>query len=57
MAEALSLLSLGKEGLMKKNWKERYVNAEEGAAGYILAWFMGVPAIVLFAIFLLRGCN
>jgi hypothetical protein len=28
-----------------------------GAIGYILAWFMGVPAIVLFAIFLLRGCN
>jgi hypothetical protein len=30
---------------------------QEGAIGYILAWFMGVPAIVLFAIFLLRGCN
>ena len=28
-----------------------------GAIGYILAWLMGVPAIVLFAIFLLRGCN
>lgn len=30
---------------------------EEGAIGYILAWFLGVPASVLFVIFLLRGCN
>ena len=42
---------------MKKTWKERYLDGQEGAAGYILAWFMGVPAFVLFAIFLLRGCN
>jgi hypothetical protein len=39
------------------NLKRRYLDNEEGAIGYILAWFMGVPAIVLFAIFLLRGCN
>ena len=30
---------------------------ETGAAGYILLWFMGVPASLLFLIFLLRGCN
>lgn len=30
---------------------------EDGAAGYILMWLMGVPASVLFVIFLLRGCN
>jgi hypothetical protein len=30
---------------------------ENGAIGYLAAWAMGVPAIVLFAIFLLRGCN
>jgi hypothetical protein len=30
---------------------------EEGAAGYILAWLLGIPASVLFVIFLLRGCN
>ena len=30
---------------------------EEGAVGYMLAWLMGVPASVLFVIFLLRGCN
>ena len=30
---------------------------DQGAIGYIVAWLMGVPAVVLFAIFLLRGCN
>ena len=40
-----------------KTWKERYIDRQEGVAGYMLAWLMGVPAIVLFAIFLLRGCN
>ena len=29
----------------------------EGAIGYIFAWLLGVPASVLFAIFLLRGCD
>jgi len=30
---------------------------EQGAIGYIFAWLLGVPASVLFVIFLLRGCN
>jgi hypothetical protein len=30
---------------------------QEGKWGYILLWFMGVPASVLFVIFLLRGCS
>ena len=30
---------------------------QKGAIGYILAWAMGVPATVLFGIFLLRGCD
>jgi hypothetical protein len=30
---------------------------EEGAIGYIAAWILGIPASVLFLIFLLRGCN
>jgi hypothetical protein len=41
-------------------WNERWEKLkakEEGAAGYILLWFMGVPASVLFAIFVLRGCR
>lgn len=28
-----------------------------GAIGYILLWLLGVPASVLFVIFLLRGCT
>jgi hypothetical protein len=40
-----------------KTLKERYLERQEGAIGYILMWFMGVPATVLFAIFLLRGCD
>ena len=30
---------------------------ESGAVGYIALWLLGVPASVLFVIFLLRGCN
>jgi hypothetical protein len=30
---------------------------DDGAAGYILLWLMGVPASVLFLIFLMRGCT
>jgi hypothetical protein len=30
---------------------------EEGAIGYMLLWLMGIPASVLFLIFLMRGCN
>jgi hypothetical protein len=28
-----------------------------GAIGYIVLWLLGVPASVLFIIFLLRGCT
>jgi hypothetical protein len=31
--------------------------AERGKIGYIILWLMGVPASILFLIFLLRGCN
>jgi hypothetical protein len=30
---------------------------ETGAIGYILMWLLGVPASLLFVVFLLRGCN
>jgi hypothetical protein len=33
------------------------LKSEEGRAGYILLWLLGVPIPVLFLIFLLRGCN
>jgi len=29
----------------------------KGKIGYIILWLMGVPASVLFVIFLLRGCT
>ena len=43
----------------EKDLKQRSSLAanEQGAVGYMLAWIMGVPASVLFVIFLLRGCN
>ena len=40
-----------------KNLRRRYLDSQEGAIGYILAWLLGIPASVLFVIFLLRGCN
>lgn len=33
------------------------IDNQQGAIGYIFAWFMGVPAVVLVAIWLLRGHN
>ena len=33
------------------------LSQENGAVGYIFLWLLGVPASVLFLIFLLRGCN
>ena len=48
--------------MMKKNATHPLgtrVNAtgEEGAIGYILLWVMGVPASLLFLVFLMRGCT
>ena len=37
--------------------KEWIKEKQEGAMGYILMWLMGVPASVLFLIFILRGCR
>jgi hypothetical protein len=36
-----------------QQWRRK----QEGKLGYILLWALGVPIPVLFAIFLLRGCN
>jgi hypothetical protein len=40
-----------------RSLKQRYLDNQQGKIGYMLAWLMGVPASVLLAIFLLRGCN
>lgn len=39
---------------MKQN-KLPSLRNQEGRIGYIIAWMMGVPASILFLIFLLRG--
>jgi hypothetical protein len=31
--------------------------SEQGVLGYGLLWLLGVPASVLFVVFLLRGCT
>jgi hypothetical protein len=31
--------------------------SERGAIGYIVLWLLGVPASLLFVIFLMRGCT
>jgi hypothetical protein len=33
------------------------VEDEQGAIGYMVMWLLGVPASLLFVVFLLRGCN
>jgi hypothetical protein len=35
----------------------RNSGTETGAIGYILLWLMGIPASVLFLIFLVRACT
>jgi hypothetical protein len=32
-------------------------NNEKGAAGYALAWLLGIPIPILLLIFILRGCD
>lgn len=30
---------------------------QEGKAGYVLMWLLGIPIPILLLVFLLRGCN
>jgi hypothetical protein len=46
-----------KRGTTMTRWLANRYGQESGAIGYILLWALGVPASVLFVIFLLRGCN
>lgn len=34
-----------------------WAKAQQGKAGYILLWLLGVPIPVLVLIYLLRGCE
>lgn len=33
------------------------LKSTQGKIGYIILWLLGIPIPILFAIFLLRGCN
>jgi hypothetical protein len=35
----------------------KFKKQNEGALGYGILWLLGVPASVLFVVFLLRGCT
>lgn len=37
----------------RTNWHR----LEEGKAGYILLWLLGIPIPILLILFLLRGCT
>jgi len=41
----------GSEGMLPN------LKSETGKIGYIILWLLGVPACLLFLIFLLRGCH
>jgi len=41
---------------MKPRFEHLY-REQTGAMGYIVLWALGVPASVLFVIFLMRGCT
>jgi len=36
---------------------EGLIHDESGAIGYIFLWLLGVPAGLLFIVFLMRGCT
>ena len=36
---------------------KKFPSMQEGKAGYILMWLLGVPIPILFLIYLLRGCS
>lgn len=40
---------------MKNLLMKKIAQSEDGKIGYIIAWLLGVPASLLFIIFLIRG--
>ena len=45
------------KGLPKGGGENMKFHDEKGKIGYIILWFLGVPASILILIFLLRGCT
>jgi hypothetical protein len=42
---------------LKEDGKMTTRHSEKGVVGYGILWLLGVPASLLFLIFLLRGCT
>lgn len=38
-------------------FKNQWLQRQQGKAGWILLWLLGIPIPVLFVLFLLRGCT
>lgn len=38
-------------------FKDSWSRLEEGKAGWILLWLLGIPIPILLILFLLRGCT
>jgi hypothetical protein len=49
--------SHSRRSAMRVYFDKKVTQLREGKAGYILLWLLGVPLPILFAIYLLRGCN
>jgi hypothetical protein len=45
------------KSLSKGGGENMKFHDEKGKIGYIILWFLGVPASILILIFLLRGCT
>lgn len=43
--------------MLQRLKQSAFMKSQEGKAGYILAWLVGIPVPILLVIFLLRGCN
>ncbi len=43
------------QNLTKLSIVKKLINNQEGKVGYLVAWMLGVPASLLFIIFLVRG--
>lgn len=40
---------------VEKSKLQEIIQSETGRIGYVIAWLLGVPASLLFLIFLIRG--
>ncbi len=43
--------------MLQRMRESPWLKRQEGKAGYILAWLVGIPLPILLVVFLLRGCN